>query len=385
MKIKYILLTEIISPYRIPVFNEIARTLNDNFLVFFLGETENRRQWRINKDKIRFNYKVLPRILLQGRNSEPYFLNPGIIYRLFKHSPDIVITGGYHQPGFLSAMIYAKLFKKRIILWCESNKYDLRTNNPLKAAYKRWFIRNASSYIVPGRASYEYIVSLGASAERIHMAPNAVDNDYFSRLCEEYKLNKERLKREKGYPGRLIIYVGRIIEAKGVLDLIKVFQRLCALVPDLGILLVGSGPDKERYMDFCASNNIKNVFFTGFIQPDELPLYYALSDVFVLPTHHEPWGLVLNEAMICGLPVISSAVAGAAADLVINGRNGHIFKKQDLYALTQCLMHILNNKEERISMGKESLEIIKGYSPLKCASGFLEAIKFEGFASYSHA
>jgi glycosyltransferase involved in cell wall biosynthesis len=373
MPTKVILLTETISPYRIPVFNEIARSFEGEFLVLFFGESEKRRQWKIYKDKINFHYEVLPNILFQKQGLTPYFLNFTIFYKLLKYSPKVIIVSGYSQPSSFLAILYAKLFKKQLILWCESNKDDQRYKHSFKEVYKRWFIRNCAGYIVPGQASFEYLLSLGAPRERICRAPNAVDNDYFSRLADQQRKSREQFKQSKGYPKKVVLYVGRLVDQKGILDLLKVFQNICGNQPELGLVLIGNGEKEKYYKKFCQINNIKNVFFTGFVHQEELPFYYACADVFVLPTHSEPWGLVLNEAMACKLPVVSSDVAGATADLIINGKNGYIYEKGNINELMEVLNKVLNSDCE--SMGMISYEIIQKFSPQKCARGFLEAIK----------
>jgi glycosyltransferase involved in cell wall biosynthesis len=372
MKAKVVLLTEIISPYRIPVFNEIAKRLSDQFMVFFMGKSEKRRYWKIYREKIRFCYCVLPGILLQGRCSEPYFFNPTVLYKLLKYSPEIIIVSGYSQPSSFLAMLYAKLFAKRLILWCESTGNDQRYNHPLKDAYKRWFVRNCTQYLVPGKASFEYLTLLGAEGPKIYIAANAVDNDFFADACAKNRDRRGEFKQRKGYPEKIILYVGRLIEEKGVLDLLKAFQSLSCNYRNLGLVLIGSGKGEERFRDFCAEQNIKNVFFEGFVHQDELPAYYAAGDVFVLPTHSDTWGLVLNEAMASSLPVVCSDVAGAACDLIKNAENGYIYEKGSIAELTEALNKTLDSSKE--SFGAKSYEIIQGYSPEKCASGFLRAI-----------
>lgn len=372
MKRKIILLTEIISPYRIPVFNEIAQSLQDRFLVFFLGATEKRRQWKIYKEEIEFYYEVLPYLLYQRKNSSPYFFNPAILYELIRHSPDVIITGGYQQPAYFLAMLYAKIFKKRIILWCESNKYDQRLRHPLIENYKRWFVKNCSGYIVPGKAAFEYVISLGADRARVWMAPDAVDNDYFARESQRHKQNTEAIKKAKKYPQKLLLYVGRMIDQKGILDLVEAFGNLSKRHVELGLVLVGSGPQAAPYKRFCKLHKIENVFFTGFVHREELPLYYAVSDIFILPSRSEPWGLALNEAMASKLPVIASDVVGAAEDLIVNGENGYTYRNGSIMELSEVIEKVLNSNRQ--VMGMKSYEIIQNFSPQKCAQGFIRAI-----------
>jgi len=375
MKKRVVILTEIISPYRIPVFNEISSSLGNCLLVLFLSETIKERKWRVDKEAIKFNYKVLPSLSLRLRENDfPSFFNLTTFFALAGYSPDTIIIGGYQHPTFLLVMLYAKLRKKKLILWCESTKADKRRQNKLIEAYKRWFIRNCSGYIVPGRASFEYLLGLGASPEKIYIAPNSIDNDYFSSAGEAYRKEKDKSKKSLGYPEKLILYVGRLIDKKGVLDLLKAFQEISRERTGLGLLLVGEGEGEGRYKELCRRNNLKNVFFPGFVQQADLPAYYALGDIFVLPTHSDPWGLVLNEAMACGLPVITSSAAGAARDLVNEGINGYIYKAGETAELVSRLREILADEEKRRRFGGESLRIIKGYSPLKTAEGFFRAI-----------
>jgi len=369
---RVVIITEIISPYRIPVFNEIAENIKDQFLVIFFGKSGKRRLWKIYKEKIKFNYRVLPGILFQRKNSTPYFFNPTILYELLKYSPEVIIIGGYHHPSSLFALLYTKLFKRRIILWCESNRYDQRSYHPFKEAYKRWFVRNCTEYLAAGKASFEYLLLLGAPADKIWVAPDAVDNEFFSKACDRERKKKDAFKKFKGYPEKLILYVGRLIDQKGIPDLLKAFQMLSEKNSDLGLVLVGSGEGESRYRRFCQVNNLRNVFFEGFVYQEDLPAYYAAADVFVLPTHSDSWGLVLNEAMACKLPVISTDVAGAARDLIYHGENGYIYKKGNVDELIKFLRRVLNENKER--MGQRSYEIVQNYSPQKCAQGFIEVI-----------
>ena len=139
----------------------------------------------------------MPGILFPAWRLIALFLQPYNFYRLLRYSPDVIIIGSYHDPSSFLAIVYAKLFRRRVILWCESNKYDYRGNFPLKMLYKRWFIDNCNAYVVPGKASFEYLISLGAFAEKIWVAPNAVDNEYFSHSCDKYKDKKKHLSAQR--------------------------------------------------------------------------------------------------------------------------------------------------------------------------------------------
>lgn len=370
---KTALLTEIISPYRIPVFNVIAKELGEQFKVFFYGKLGKRRSWEIHILRINFRYEMLPGICLQKAGGTPYFVNPTIIYHLWRFNPDVVISGGYNHPSSLLALFYAKLYGKRLILWSESNIFDKRSSSKMKRAYKEWFVKNCTEYVVPGKAAFEYLIDLGAPEEKVWIAPDAVDNYYFTEMSEKAEKRINEFKEKKGYPKKVLLYVGRLIKEKGVLDLLKAFEKISDKKRNLGLVLVGKGGEEENYKNFCAEKNLKNIFFEGFIPQSQLPVYYAAADVFVLPTYSDTWGLVLNEAMACKLPVISSNVAGASFDLIDEGRNGFTFKKGNIDDLVCQILRVLNGNIEK--MGEESFKIIKNYSPKRCAQGFVEVIR----------
>jgi glycosyltransferase involved in cell wall biosynthesis len=370
MKRKAILLTEIISPYRIPVFNAIAKRLGHEFLALFFGETESRRQWQVQCDRIEFDYQVLPGFRFQRRGRNPFFFNPTVLAILMKHRPEVLVLGGYHHPTSLLVLAFARLFETPLVLWGESNLNDERSSQPMLEAYKRWFMRHCTKFLAVGTSSRDYFLAYGVRPKDVHIAPNAVDNDFFFRKSFEYRQNNPL--REL-YPYQVILYVGRVIQAKGVMNLICAYEMIANQV-DAGLLIVGDGQDKDRYEVYCRERELDRAQFIGFVHQEELPMYYALADVFVFPTHSDPWGFVLNEALACGLPVISTDVAGAMPDLVRHGRNGYVFSKGDVDALAAYLLQILRDDDRARAMGQESLRISQDHSPERCAAGFLRVI-----------
>jgi len=289
-------LTEIISPYRIPVLNGIYKKLGGDFKVFFYSKMGKRRKWKVEFKRIKFNYEILPGICFQKYGASPQFFNPTLFYKLWKFNPDIVISGGYNHPASVIALLYSRLFGKRLILWCESNKYDNRSYSQWKDFYKEWFVKNCSEFVVPGKASFEYLILYGASPDKVWVAPNAVDNEFFSKKCDKARENIEGLKREKGYPENIILYVGRLVDEKGIIDLLKAYNSLTNTMKGIGLMFVGTGKDEIKYKDFCRRRNLQNVFFEGFIPQAQLPKYYAVSDVLVLPTHSGPVGVSFERS-----------------------------------------------------------------------------------------
>ena len=374
-KVRVAILTEIISPYRIPVFNVLAKDSRFSIEVLFLAETESRREWRIPKEEICFPYRVLKGFIVgQGYQQGAVFLNPGILATLLQQNYDCLIVGGYHHPSFWIALLYARAAGKKCLLWSESTLKDRRSKNAIKEKFKRFLVRHASGYIVPGKAQIEYLIALGSPPEPIWLAPNAVNSAFFTHEADRLKPEKEQIKQQLGLAGNVILYVGRLLDDKGIPELIDAFEQVLQSHPFANLVLVGDGPDRQKYVDRCCDRGLNRVFFAGFQDQNILPRYYAIADVFVFPTRSDPWGLVLNEAMLAGLPAICSQLAGAAADLVNPGNNGFLYSPGDLKSLTQYICLLLQDDELRRKMGMRSQQIISHYTPEKMAQGFAEAI-----------
>ena len=374
-KNRVVILTEIISPYRVPVFNTLAKELDIELDVLFFAETESRRHWHIPKERISFNHKILKGIIA-GRSlqDDSIFLNPFVVFALVKGRYNTIIVGGYHHPTVWLTFIYALLTRKRIILFSESTLEDKRSNNQVKAWLKRLFVKYSSGYIVPGAPQMRYLLSLGAKRNKIWLAPNAIDTDLFENAIKKREHNKAEIKEMLGIKGDVLLYVGRMIDIKGVQDLIECFPIIQKKYPSVNLILVGEGPDREKYESLCKYKKIPRVIFTGFKQQEELPEYYAVADIFVFPTYTDPWGMVINEAMLAGLPVICSQAAGAAEDLVKRNENGFLHKPGDIKAMIEHISHLFEDRSLRENMGRRSREMISSYTPENMASGIKQAI-----------
>ncbi len=372
MKRRLVILTELIAPYRIPVFNALAGNPELDLHVIFLSETDaSMRQWRIYSEEIRFSYEVLPswRRRLGKYN---VLLNQNVTLALRDAAPEAVLCGGYNYVACWQAMLWAKRNGIRFLLWCESTGGDLRRNHALVEMLKEKFVQGCDGFVVPGLSAHSYMRDMGIPDERLFLAPNAIDNALFSRLERLARVKGERLRHELGLPGRYFLFVGRLVKAKGVFDLLQAYASLAPeLREHIGLVYAGDGP--ERALLEAAAHSIfpGSVHFPGFVHRDELVSYYSLADCLVLPTHSDTWGLVVNEAMVCGLPVICTSVAGCAADLV--QANGRVVPSRDPGQLASALHELASDPQLRSRMSRESRRMIQEYSPDACAAGIAGA------------
>lgn len=143
-----------------------------------------------------------------------------------------------------------------------------------------------------------------------------------------------------------------------------------------GLVLVGDGPQRQEIEDYVKQHALKNVLMPGFQQKEDIPKFLAVGDIFVLPSISETWGLVVNEAMAAGLPVLVSKGCGCCTDLVREGINGFSFDPSDNNELLGLMQSVVDGKYNLMSMGEASLDIIKDYTPARAAKIVFEAVEF---------
>lgn len=342
-KKKVILFTNIITPYMIPLYNYIDQKGDFNFNVVTLAEKEQNRKWQLAKGKIKFDYKVLPgwHLFLRTKRREiSIHLNIGVFKTLLKYKPNVVITSGYDSLAYWMAFLYCKFFKKKYILWNETTLLSAGGIKGLRGLLKKIIIRGADRYIVSGTKAKEYLEYFGANPNSIYISLDTVDVNYFQEKVTNFKYRPDVLEDKKKLSNTVILYVGQLIKRKGVIQVLEALKILND--SEISFLIVGSGPEEVNLKKFCNDNNIKNVFFEGFHQQEELPKFYALADIFILPSFEEVWGLVINEALASGLCVLCSKYAGAAYDL-INDENGVIFDPYNIEEIVESIKKVKDN------------------------------------------
>ena len=374
---KTLFITNIIPPYRIPLFNAISEKGNFCFKVVALAERGKNREWELSENKIKFDYQILPgwHWFIWGEKKEiTIHLNRGVFRVILEYKPDVIITSGYDDLAYWQAFLYCKIFRKKFILWDSTTLLSVGSIKGIRGRLKKIIIKGADKYIAYGTKAKEYLEYFGAESGKIYIGTNTVDMEYFSSGVEEYR-NKDGFKRErKQYPRYLLLYVGQLIKRKGVLQVLKALE--CSKGFEIGLLIVGSGPQEKELKEFCREKYLVNIFFEGFHQQDELVKYYALADIFILSSFEEVWGLVVNEAIASGLYLLSSKYAGASYDLIKEGWNGEIFDPNNVEEIINLIKRVKENiKDIRKRRDDISKHACKEFSIERSAGEFIRAIK----------
>jgi glycosyltransferase involved in cell wall biosynthesis len=378
MSRRIVIITELIAPYRIPVFNALAQRNGIDLHVIFLSETDySQRQWRVYKDEIRFPYEVLSswRRRLGRRN---FLLNWGLETALRQARPDFIICGGYNYVASWQSKSWARRNDVAFSLWCESTSRDFRKGYRLTEFYKKQFFRHCDAFVVPGKSSSEYLKDFGVPEQLIFTAPNAVDTELFANRANVIRQAAATYREALRLPPRFFLYAGRLVREKGIFDLLHAYDTLPAeLRKEVGLVFVGDGPERSALRQQATAIHSASIHFVGFAHREDLAAYYGLADVFVFPTHTDRWGLVVNEAMACGLPIIASDAAGCVADLVEDGANGRVVPVGNVQQLACAMEELALNAGLRALMCRRSRERIQQYSPEAWADGMANAVMLQ--------
>jgi glycosyltransferase involved in cell wall biosynthesis len=293
----------------------------------------------------------------------------GILNRLRRGRFDAVWLHGYHTLNCLQVLIAAKLLGLPLFLRTDSNLGDrVRSKRTLlaKKLFFRAIDRAVYGILSVGKANDAYWQHhLGADV-RIFPMPYAVDNDFFREQAAKAAPRREEFRRELNLEaGRpVILFASKLQGRKRCIDLVEAYLRLGSVAdsPRPYLLIVGDGEQRGEVEARAGALRGGDIRFLGFRNQTELPRFFDLCDVFVLPSIHEPYGLVINEVMNAARPVIVSDEVGCWPDLVHDGLNGYVYPALNVNALTERLQLLLSDSARRASMGENSLRLVQQFS-----------------------
>jgi glycosyltransferase involved in cell wall biosynthesis len=360
-----------------PLFQKLSEVPSIDLEVYFLSESAPNRRWSVDRS-YEFRHKVLPGVTLSyhGRDLFSYIINPTTPLELVRSRCDLVVSSGWLDFACQAAFFASKAWGKPYILWAESTINEPSWRRTASLPLVKMMVRGAYACIACGTRSREYLRHLGADAEKVFTAINTVDVDHFRSGSQLTQVERAGLKRELGAEGRqVILYAGQLIERKGLRYLLEAYGVLRRELADLSQVIIGHGPQEGQLKRFCVQEGMQDVHFLGYRDPDEMPRYYGISDLFVLPSTEEAWGLVINEAMACGLPVITTDRVGASPDLIEDGVNGYVVEAANVSQLDGAMRRVLEDPGLRERLSEGSKTRIRNFGLAQSVDGFVSAIE----------
>jgi glycosyltransferase involved in cell wall biosynthesis len=335
------------------------------FHVIFVGRNRGHALAPIKALSHDYEYSFSSMALFERRHVIPTVT--GCLRVLNRIDPRIVIIGGYSYSAAWASWAWARLRRRPVIFWGESNECDF-PRVWWKEAVKGYFLRSCARAHVYGTTNKEYLVKLGMRAADIVIKRAVLDVDAFVPWgAKSFAFEKKNV----------FLYVGRFAPEKNIPAVLRAIKEVSRRRRDTQplLVLVGGGPLEPELRRMVRDLEMDpQVMFAGVHAQAELPGIYRAADFFVLPSTCEPWGLVANEALACGVPVIVSDRCGCARDLVTPS-TGWLFSPSDEGSLVQAMERALTTPPERLaSMKREARQLGCQYSTTLCAEAVLESI-----------
>jgi glycosyltransferase involved in cell wall biosynthesis len=363
--IDILLITNAPAPYKRPRFEELNRREGVNLTVLYANSKTSRHSYSTDKSEpIQAIYEAAKIVNINGSE---LMWDISSLKKIMSEAPDVIIVAGWNYTASWYGLLVSKLKSIPVLL--------MSANTSITKSFLFPVINNAVNlfdhYLALSSDAKKTFTQLGVSDNSVTILPNCIDVENFT---SHNTVDKERhLSSKFDVEAHFCIqYVGLLEKKKGVRELVEAVNKMEHNSTKL--ILVGQGEDQER-LETKASNLGVDAHFEGQKDRKELPSYYTIADVVVLPTHGDMWGMVLNEAMACGTPVVTTEESGAVGDLVINEDTGLVVPAQRAKRLAEALDRLAECDRLRKKLGQSGREAAEKYTPHKYADKLLSAIK----------
>jgi len=383
------LLTNILSPYRVPVYRDLSETRGWQLRVFVEAESErgwerayagaHERGCRAFDVEIVRSASIGRRVNVHGEGDASQRIEMrvpiGAFGALHRFHPDVILSGELGARTAFAAL-YARLYRVPFAIWSYQSRSWAATAGALRRAWRRALLDRADAVVGMGSQAREVLLSLGVSPDRLFDAPNAHDRDALAAgmvACDATAVRAAQ-RAGLGCRERVALLAGRLVAAKGVRPLLTAWKALDAsLRRDWTLLAVGDGPLRSEVEAAARGAEPGEIVCAGAVAASDMAEFYAGADLLLFPSLGDPWGLVVSEALACGVPVLCSKLAGCADDLVRPGENGWIFDPIDARDFGSALARALSCAD-LARMGECGRETAKRFTPEEMADGLRGAI-----------
>ena len=359
MKVLYLI--NIPSPYRVDYFNELGK--HCDLTVLFEKNTSDER----DSSWLNYRFENFKGVFLKGKS---YKTDGALCFSVIKYLKsgiyDHIVCANFTSLTGMLAIEYMRF--KKIDYYLESDGGFPKNGKGFVERLKKHYIKDAKGYFSTGAIHDDYYLAYGAEKERIYHYPftSVKDEELLENIPElEIKSNlREELMITEQF---VVLSIGQFVHRKGIDVLIRSASHL---PKEVGIYIVGGEPSEE-YLSLVGELNLSNIHFVGFKTKEELKKYYGAADVFALLTREDVWGLVINEAMAMGLPIITTNRCIAGTELVKEGVNGYIIPTDDEKTAAEKINRIIVDQNAN-NFGKASLEIISNYTIISMSKAHID-------------
>lgn len=345
------ILTNMPTPYRKPMWEAYAKIPDTELHIYYCVDSESDRKWKVAKAK----------------NVHEHFLR-GVSFGITNHvnreilgicrRHDLWLVGGYSTISSQLLILACKFFRKPyVILFDGISPKKLKIKESyLKFKWKKFLAKSCSAWLGNGIVGRLYAKKLGIENEKVFNQYLTVDTVRFKSLLSRKAEFREAKRSTLGIPSDafVILYVGRIIKEKGLHDLIAAFIQAKEANKKVHLLIVGHGEYETQLKS--ETRGIEDLIFTGHVEYDNIHEFYFASDLFVLPTYDDVWGLAVAEALACGIPAVTTTAAGIGMDME---NLDYLIEPGDVNACADKILKISRNElpgNSEISLSRWSFD-----------------------------
>ena len=374
-KLRVLIFHPALAPYRVDLFNGLAEYLD--LKVIFLRK--NLLNQKFNQDDLRARLKCGYDYLCSGLDIGARSFRWGVGREISRFRPDVVVCTEYSPITIYIALLKHFLLKRRysLAIMTDDNQWICKETKFLRRFARSFVMRISDGIIVTNETTKSWYVSkYRFPSKKVGVCPIIQKENHYLRMLQAASPTAECYIRDYNLVGkRVLLFVGRLVEVKGIDRAIKAFAEIVKSIPDAVFVIVGDGPEKDSLEALAASKGIgDSIRFVGRFEGGGLLAWYLVGQLFVLASSSETYGAVVNEALLAGMPVLCSSKAGAA-DLIQKGGDGNVFDPYDVSALSEQMKNML----AAISpLQNRPLSIRKSLMPISfedAVRGFVEAVE----------
>lgn len=381
MNDKVALLTNIPAPYRLPFFRELSSYCN--LLVIFDDYTEPNRKWMISKQELEFPHTIAKGFCIHYQRKHPDInieeerylqIRYGILPALAKFKPSVIISA---EMGLrtLQAAMYSKVTGTPFILWWEGTRHTEGWVGQRKSYTRKLIVKEAQRFWSNGHESTKLLMDYGASPNVVDEGMTGVDTNFFAIETRKLVLQRQFMRSHLGLKGVVLLFIGQFIHRKGLHNYLEALKAVHESgLKEWSAVFVGSGSMESFLHNWRAQHPDVPVIISNFVQPHELPKFYAIADVFVMPTLEDVWGLVSLEAVVAGVPQIFSVYGGCTPDLLRDKRMGCAINPLNAEEFASALKDYIKAPPPRLPE-KLSQQFVEYYSPTQLAARAWKSIQ----------
>ena len=292
---------------------------------------------------------------------------------------DAFIIQGWYVLSYIQAFYACKKANIPVLIRGDSHLNTSRSSikKLIKYPIYRFFIPKYDAYLYVGENSKDYYLHYGADERKMFFTPHAVDNDYFTENSNITigDINEKKKKLHIPSDAKVFLFVGKLVDIKRPLDFLKAIKTASEENENVFGIIVGNGELMEECISFIKNNDLP-VLMMGFVNQSKLPVVYSISDVIVMTSESETWGLVVNEAMSSGLTAIVNENVGCSKDLIIKDKTGQIYRMGNTTELSGLMLKITGNNDLLNNMKVNAKKHIKKYSNSQSIKGIRNALNY---------